>query len=224
MCFSATASFTAGAGLLVIGAMTIRLSRDRAELPFAAVPVLFGIQQLIEGALWLTFPDKAPLLNVALTYIYSLFSHVLWPIYVPIAVLLIEPIGWRRRFLAGIALSGAAVGLYLLYYLVTQPLVAQVEGQHIAYISPHFSTIPVMIFYILSTCFSSLFSSCWSVRLFGFVSLLASGAAAAFYSVWFISVWCFFAAILSAIILLHFMRQSQSRSDPSNQRASPAKL
>ena len=63
MCFSATASFTAGAGLLVIGAITIRLSRDRAELPFAAIPVLFGVQQLIEGALWLTFPDKAPLLN-----------------------------------------------------------------------------------------------------------------------------------------------------------------
>ena len=224
MCFSATASFTAGAGLLVVGAITLRLAARRAELPFAAIPAVFGVQQLIEGALWLTFPDKAPLLNVALTYIYSLFSHVLWPIYVPIAVLLIEPIGWRRRFLAGIALSGAAVGLYLLYYLVTQPLVAQVEGQHITYISPHFYTVPVMIFYILSTCVSSLFSSCGTIRSFGLVSLLASGAAAAFYSAWFISVWCFFAAILSAIILLHFMRQSQSRSDPSNQRASPAKL
>ena len=54
------------------------------------------IQQLIEGALWLTFPDKAPLLNSALTHIYSLFSHVLWPIYVPIAVLLIVggPLTW----------------------------------------------------------------------------------------------------------------------------------
>ena len=215
MCFSATASFTAGAGLLVIGAITIRLSRDRAELPFAAIPVLFGVQQLIEGALWLTFPDKAPLLNAILTHIYSLFSHVLWPVYVPIAVLLLEPISWRRRVLAWITVAGGAVGLYLLYYLITQPLVAQVEGQHITYISPHFYTVPVMIFYILSTCVSSLFSSCGTVRSFGFVSLLASGAAGAFYSVWFISVWCFFAAILSAIILLHFIRQSASRSDPA---------
>lgn len=63
MCFSATASFAAGAGLLVVGAITLRQARRRAEMPFAAIPLLFGIQQLIEGALWLTFPDKAPMLK-----------------------------------------------------------------------------------------------------------------------------------------------------------------
>ena len=223
MCFSATASFTAGAGLLVVGAITLRLAARRAELPFAAIPAVFGVQQLIEGALWLTFPDKAPLLNTVLTHIYSLFSHVLWPIYVPIAVLLIEPIVWRRRLLVGIALSGAMVGLYLLYYLITEPLVARVEGQHITYISPHFYTAAVMTIYVLGTCVSSLFSSCWSVRLFGLVSLLSFGAAAIFYSAWFISVWCFFAAILSGIILLHFISQAAARSSGRNQQSSPAK-
>ncbi|MEP7005137.1 MAG: DUF6629 family protein, partial [Sphingomonas bacterium] len=54
MCFSATASFTAGAGLLIIGAVTVRRARTAAELPFALVPALFGVQQVIEGALWLT--------------------------------------------------------------------------------------------------------------------------------------------------------------------------
>ena len=213
MCFSATASFTAGAGLLVIGAITIRLARDRAELPFAAIPVLFGVQQLIEGALWLTFPDKAPLLNAILTYTYSLFSHVLWPVYVPIAVILMEPIRWRRRVIAGIALAGAVVGLYLLYFLVTQPLTAQVVGQHITYKSPHFNTVAVMLFYVLGTCISSLFSSCGSVRWFGVVTLLSFGAASVFYAAWFISVWCFFAAVLSSIILLHFLRRTAARSD-----------
>jgi len=28
-----------------------------------------------------------------------------------------------------------------------------------------------------------------------------------FYGVWFISVWCFFAALLSALVLLHFRRK-----------------
>ena len=59
MCFSATASFSAGAALLIVGAVTVRRARRRAELPFSLIPVLFGIQQLIEGAIWLTFPDKA---------------------------------------------------------------------------------------------------------------------------------------------------------------------
>ena len=97
MCFSATASFTSGAALLIVGVVTARRARRPAELPFALIPTLFGLQQLIEGAIWLTLPDKAPLLNTVLTTVYSLFSHVLWPAYVPVAVLLIEPVRWRRR-------------------------------------------------------------------------------------------------------------------------------
>lgn len=109
MCFSATASFTAGTALLIVGLGTTRRARRRVDLPFALIPTLFGVQQLIEGALWLTFPDKAPLLNTILTHAYSLFSHVIWPVYVPIAVLLIEPAPWRRKALVAIALAGAAV-------------------------------------------------------------------------------------------------------------------
>ena len=48
---------------LCTDAATVRRARVRSELPYAWIPVLFGIQQLLEGALWLTFPDRAPLLN-----------------------------------------------------------------------------------------------------------------------------------------------------------------
>ena len=96
MCFSAPASFTAAAVLLGLGTVTMRRARSRRELPYAAIPLLFGVQQLLEGMLWLTFPDRAPLLNVALTHLYSFFSHVLWPIYVPLAALALE-IGWQQR-------------------------------------------------------------------------------------------------------------------------------
>ena len=204
MCFSATASFTAGVALLVVGTVTIRRAGKSAGLAFAAIPLLFGIQQILEGALWLTFPAEAPLWNMVLTYVYSFFSHVLWPIYVPIAVLLIEPTPWRRKVLAAIAIAGAAVGLYLLYFLVRLPLVAQVTGRHIAYLSPHFYAVEAMTLYLLGTCLSSLFSSHRSVRLFGVAAFLSFIAAYAFYATWFISVWCFFAAVLSCIVLLHF--------------------
>ena len=103
MCFSATASFAAGAALLGVGAVTVSRVRRPAELPFAMIPGLFGVQQLVEGALWLTFADTAPHANSVLTHAYSFFSHVLWPIYVPIAVLLLEPEAWRRKLLLGIA-------------------------------------------------------------------------------------------------------------------------
>ena len=212
MCFSATASFTAGAGLLIVGAVTARRARQRAELPFALIPVLFGLQQLIEGTIWLTFPDKAPGLNGVLTFVYSLFSHVLWPVYVPIAILLLERAVCRRRILVAIAVAGAAVGLYLLYFLVRLPIISQAEGRHIAYLSPHFYLTAVMVLYVLGTCVSMLVSSHRRVRLFGLAAFIAYVVTYVFYTTWVISVWCFFAAVLSVIVLLYFPRRPASQS------------
>ena len=224
MCFSATASFTAGAGLLIVGTVTARRASRPAELPFALIPALFGVQQLIEGAIWLTLPDKAPLLNYVLTLAYSLFSHVLWPVYVPVAILLLEPIGWRRRMLFAIALSGAVVGVFLLYFIMSLPIVSQVQGHHIIYVSPHFYIVAVMILYVVSTCVSMLFSSHGRVRLFGVAAFAAFVVAYVFYNVWLISVWCFFAAALSIIVLLYFPRRPAKPSVSSISAISQAGL
>jgi hypothetical protein len=206
MCFSATASFTAGVVLLTIGTVTTRRARQAAEWPFALIPVLFGVQQLLEGALWLTFPDKAPFLNTVLTQLYSLFSQIIWPIYIPVAVLLLEPSKWRRKVLGAITLAGCAVSVFLLYYLVRQPVLSRVQGRHISYFFPHLHQITATGFYLLGACISPLFSSHRSVQLFGAAATLSLIATAAFYTTWFISVWCFFAAILSGIVFLHFPR------------------
>ena len=216
MCFSATASFTAGVGLLAIGAVTASRINRPAELPFALIPTLFGVQQLIEGALWLTFADNAPQMNVVLTYLYSFFSHVLWPVYVPIAVLLVEPEAWRRKLLMIIAVAGAAAGVFLLYFLVTEPIVSEVVGKHISYQSPHFYIGAVMVLYVLATCVSSFVSSCKTIRWFGAATFVALVAAYVFYAFWFISVWCFFAAGLSVIVLVHFRSLKPSSSAAVN--------
>ena len=207
MCFSATASFSAGAFLLGLGTLTLRSAlavRRRGQLPFAAIPLLFAIQQVTEGAIWLTFRVDAPLLNSVLTHVYAFFSHVLWPVYVPVAVLLMEPAGERRRALLAFVATGAAVGAYLLYILFAFPVVSRPIGRHIEYVSPYFFAAATMTLYLLSTTLSSLLSSHRMVRVFGVLALLSFGAAYAFYATWFISVWCFFAALLSAVIYLHF--------------------
>lgn len=209
MCFSATASFTAGALLLGVGALTLRRTVAASELPYAAIPALFGIQQIMEGGLWLTFSDEAAHLNSILTHVYSLFSHVLWPIFVPLAVLFLEPVRWRRMALKAIAIAGALSGIYLLYFWVMDPTTSKVVGQHILYVSSHFYIAPILVLYVLATCISSLLSSHSEVRWFGAVSLTAYAAASAFYRVWFISVWCFLAAVMSATVWLYF-RQSRS--------------
>jgi hypothetical protein len=212
VCFSATASFTAAAALLGIGTVTVRRVSTVRELPYALIPALFGLQQAIEGGLWLTFADNASHLNASLTHIYQFFSHVLWPVYVPIAVYLLEEVHWRRRLLIGFSAAGSAVGLYLFYFLLTDPTTSRVTGNHIDYISPHFYVGGVISLYVLATCASSLISSHRAVRWFGMGTAASLSAAAIFYWTWFISVWCFFAAIMSLVVLSFFRRRNSART------------
>lgn len=206
MCFSTTASFSAGILLLGIGTLTLRSATRPRQWPFAAIPLLFAVQQLSEGVIWLTFSADTPLINTVMTYVYSFFSHVLWPVYLPVAVLMIEPPGGRRRALTTLIVAGSAVGFYLLYVLVAYPVVSRPTGQHVEYDSPHFFAMEVMLLYLASTTVSPLLSSLRGVRVFGALALLSFGAAYYFYATWFISVWCFFAALLSFVIYFHFTR------------------
>ena len=212
MCFSATASFSAGAVLLGIGALTVRSATRPRDLPFAAIPLLFAIQQLTEGVIWLTFRYEAPRVNTGMTHVYSFFSHVLWPAYVPLAVLLMERSSRRRRVLLVLAAAGVAVGTYLLYILVAFPVVSRPTGGHVEYISPHFFAAMTMTLYLMSTTVSPLLSSHRMVKVFGALALSSFAAAYFFYATWFISVWCFFAALLSAIVYLHFVARRDGDS------------
>jgi len=213
MCFSATASFSAGAVLLGLGTLTLRAPRTRAELLFAAIPMLFAIQQISEGIIWLTFRYESLQINIAMTYVFSFFSHVLWPIYVPMAVLLMEPSVRRRRVLLVLVAAGVAVGVYLLYFLLVFPVVSRPSNQHIEYVSPHFFATATMMLYLLSTTVSPILSTHRMVRVFGVFAFLSFGASYYFYAIWFISVWCFFAALLSIVIYLQFtLRRKDSMS------------
>ena len=209
MCFSASASFVAGAALSAAGVVTLRMTSRKAEIPFAMIPLLFGLQQLTEGLIWLSFRNESMLPNATLTFIYSLFSHVLWPIYIPFAVGLLETVPLRRKAVAACQIAGTAVGLYLLYFIVQFPVTSRVLEKHIAYDSPHFYIVAVMLLYLTATCASSLFSSSRVIQVFGALSLATFIAAYAIHVATFFSVWCFFAAILSFIIYYYF-RQARS--------------
>ena len=187
----------------VLGVATVKKTQRKAEIPFAMIPLLFGAQQIVEGMLWLSFQFEAPLLNVTMTYLFTLFSHVLWPIYVPFAIGLMESVSWRKKVLSLFQISGIAVALYLLYFIVRFPVTSEVH-QHMVYVLPHVKEHPLLEFYLAATCVAPLFSSHSIIRIFGVLALLLFMVAYWFYTVAFFSVWCFFAAILSAVIYMHF--------------------
>jgi hypothetical protein len=208
MCFSATASFIAALSLSAIGVATLKNTTRRSAIPFALIPLLFGIQQFIEGMLWLSFRFDAPLLNAVTTYTFSVFSHTLWPIFVPFSVGLLEPVQWRRYVIFAFQIVGLGIGLYLLYFIVRYPVTAVPVG-HIVYVSPHFSEVPAMLFYLAATCVVSFFSSHRLVKVFGGLALMLFFVAYWFYTEALFSVWCFFSAVLSAVIYL-FARSGQA--------------
>lgn len=214
MCFSATASFAAGLALCTIGTLTLRRARVAAQRPLAAIPAIFGVQQLVEGALWLALPEQAASAHAlahasaqGLAVLYLLFSHVLWPIYLPFAVWMIEPESIRRRWIAGPMVAGLMIGLFFAAIIATQPVSATIAGLHIQYHLPHPHEGIAFALYALAACIAPLLSSQRSIRWLGVAITVSMVGAYAVYATWFASVWCFFAAWVSAIIYLHFARR-----------------
>jgi hypothetical protein len=67
MCFSAEASFAAGAALLPAGAYcTSVAARKRPPyLPLAVIPVVFSFQQFAEGLVWVGLAQQEPEIDTA---------------------------------------------------------------------------------------------------------------------------------------------------------------
>ena len=206
MCFSAPASFIAGTTLTIIGIATTKNSKGKSELPFAVIPLLFGAQQLIEGVIWLSFAHEAPVLRHYMTYLYMGFSHVLWPIYVPIAMGFLESVPWRKKAILSFLGVGTLVGLLLLFLIITHSVGVELIGHHMVYgihESANYFDHTVMAMYVVATCFNCFFSSHGFVRMFGGLQLISFLVVYAVDRQAMFSVWCFFAAILSLLIYIH---------------------
>jgi hypothetical protein len=205
MCFSAPASFAAAGLTGLVGIIALsRVNEPRQQL-LAATPLLFALQQGVEGLLWLNLP-QAPdgHFSTALTFLYLFLAEAFWPVYAPLAVLLIEP-SVRRRMLMVICLgAGAAVGTYLLWSILAHPLFATIQDYHILYRTGERQPDAVRVAYLAATGLPLLLSSHRTVIIFGAIVLAGLVVAYAFYWEALVSVWCFFAAVASVVILCHF--------------------
>lgn len=96
-------------------------NRSRSSIPFALIPVFFGIQQIVEGIVWSSFGGSSGMHEVAM-YTFLMFSHVFWPIYVPFSILLLEKNPLRRKILIGILVAGVCIGVYLFSGILIGPV------------------------------------------------------------------------------------------------------
>lgn len=200
MCFSATASFTAGITLSVLGVATLRQVPSRRELLLGTFPLLFAIQQFSEGLVWLTLePDYFNPINSLVTYSFLFFATVIWPILCPLSIYLLESHALRRKISLRLAMIGLAFGIYLFGFVLTHGVDSAKFSGNLLY---DLNFIPFYegnkYLYLLVTAFPFLLASELRLRLFGAFVILSFGMSELLYKVAFVSVWCFFAAVLSA--------------------------
>lgn len=207
MCFSATASFAAGAALSAAGVVTIKKTETKEEIPFAAIPLLFGLQQAVEGVVWLSFKFGVTYLNQIATYAFMFFAYLFWPTFIPFAIRSLETDPHRKQILGVFQGLGLGVSLYLLYFVLSHPMVAHIANKSIAYPAPSEYGPLIMGLYLLAACVPCFFSSSKVINIFGTSIAVSFGVAYYFYTATFISVWCFFGAVLSTIVYWYFRNE-----------------
>lgn len=94
--FSPEADFAAGAVVNGIGVQTLRHMRVRRELIVSALPLLFGIHQLVEGFVWLGLRGEVfPGLGDTAKETYIVFAHAALPALVLLGFTLLRNTIWR---------------------------------------------------------------------------------------------------------------------------------
>lgn len=207
MCYSATASFISAATLLPIGlaASWIALKNRPSFLFLTWVPIFFALQQASEGMVWLFLGRGAHEETLFFTYTYLLFAFFFWPVYMPIAVERSEPDESRRRRIHRLGTIGWALGVLMYGPIITGlvPLHVSVMQHSIKYVSYQSQALCYVygLAYIAAGIAPFWLSSFRSLRWLGhliFLSLLLSIIS---YAYAFTSIWCYFVAMISIIIL-----------------------
>jgi hypothetical protein len=218
MCFSATASFTTALVLVPVGVYCVKKSASlhKAYWLFALIPVFFGIQQFFEGLVWLglSSDDAGTTRFAAMGFIF--FSHLFWLIWIPLSCYAVESNLIRRKFYFFLIVFGAAHGLSLYAPLLFHQdwLTVKMVNQSINYKATllHDEDIPIIMMNILYATFTLVplfLASDRHIKIFGAVIVISLAVTSLYFNYAFISVWCFFAAVLSFYILIMMLQKTK---------------
>lgn len=203
MCFSAQASFLAGIGLSGFGIYILQSVKKKEEVPLKSIPLMFGIQQLFEGIVWVTqsVPEYA-FYNQIGRYGFLFFALIVWPVWIPYSLYQITTEEKKKRYLAGFLGIGATVSSGLGWILWNKGAVALISCNHIEYVLqvPKDLVKISLVWYALATIVPFFVMRKKVFQQFG---LLLTGSiliSLFFFLNWFTSVWCFFSALLSIFI------------------------
>ncbi len=217
MCFSASASYMSAALLIPAGVYSLSQARrvGTGYRMLGVIPLFFGIQQALEGRVWQLLDANDAGGAHAWALGFHFFSHFLWLWWIPLSSYLLEPGPIRRRIFLGVGVFGFLAGGTVYLSLLMNPdwLSVSVRQHAIDYsISSSYRVdigIPSSALYGLIILIPLLGSSYGRLRGFGVLIAVSVLVCSVYYAYAFVSVWCFFAALIS-IYLVYVIRRLAS--------------
>lgn len=221
MCFSAEASFGAGIVLTGIGIASIKKVKQSKQLAFAGIPLIFAIQQFSEGFLWLSF--SKPIFSEwqgPTTYLFIIFAQMVWPLWVPLSILLLDKKEERKKVEKILVIIGSLIAIYIGYCLFVYPLTANINGLHISYPQPYLEEIQIFgaVLYLLVTIVPPFLSSVRRIWTLGVAITISYLITTIFYADYVVSVWCFFASVISVSVYAVMHLINTPPDDPMKKR------
>jgi hypothetical protein len=203
MCFSAGASFGASAVLGAIGIVTLKKVETANQVPFASIPLLFAAQQAAEGTLWIGLSSGNESWQHFPLYFFLIFAQLVWPVWIPFSVLRLENEQAHRTIIKVILGMGGCVSLYLMYCMIVYDVKAEIHSLHILFTLsfPKAFVWIITVLYFIPTVAPLFISSVKKIQLLGLTVLASFVFSQIYFSEHLISVWCFFAGIISIVIL-----------------------
>jgi hypothetical protein len=221
MCISSTVSYSAAAMLVTTGFYAVQQARrlPPAYWLLATVPLFFGIQQAFEGRVWQMLDAGEGERAVPFALGFHFFSHFLWLWWFPLCSYVVERGRFRRRLFLGIALFGGLAGGLVFFTLLFNAdwMSVEVEQHSIVYRAspplrgPFSIGIPPSALYALIVLVPLLFSSQRQIRIFGALIAASTVPASLAWGFAFVSVWCFFAAVLSLYLVYMIRRLAEEQ-------------
>ena len=207
MCFSAAGSFAVAGVLTAIGGASVARNVSVPSRMFAAVPLIFAAQQAAEGVVWITMagPPDDPWHRVAVATFLGV-ALVLWPTWLPLSLQRMERDAERRRWLTMLAWFGGGVSAVGLWLLARWQPTASITGHSITYSYAWNSNAPrdlvLLQAYLVPTITPLFVSTARLSRVIGGALVCSLIVAIAVQRDALTSVWCFFAAVLSVLVLI----------------------
>jgi hypothetical protein len=202
MCFSAIVSFSAAAGLSLIGIATIKQTTSKRGILLASFPCLFAIQQTLEGLVWSSKDNNYfSQFDSIGTYGFLLFATFIWLVLSPLSIYFLDEEFKGKRLLLGLAIGGFGLGIYLFSWVVFHNPTSQIFSGNLFYdlrFIPFYEAIRYL--YLVTIALPFLVARHSSLKIFGVLVVMSFILSQLFFQMTFVSVWCFFAALLSGFL------------------------